>query len=110
MIQNSYKSNGKADTEQQRTDWWIIAEDRQEQEREEEWRGEGTSSLIQAKVRAFQKDTIFNVRAPSRQGYGNGIGFVVFISQRPSFPLTKPSKMALPIKKSTLRIPFMASA
>ena len=84
---------------------WIIAENEQEQEREEEWRGGE-----QAKVRAFQKDTIFNVRAPSRHGYGSEIGFVVFISQRPSFPLTRPSKMARPIKKSTLRIPFMASA
>ena len=105
MIQGSYKSNGKANTEQQRTDWWIIAENRQGQE----WRG-GTSSPTQVKVRAFQKDTIFSVRVPWHQGYGKGIGFVVFISQRPSLPLTKPSKMTLPIKKSTLRIPFRASA
>lgn len=65
---------------------------------------------IQAKVRAFQKDTIFNVRAPSHQGYDSCIGLVVFISQRPSFPFTRPSKINLPIKKSTLRIPFIASA
>jgi hypothetical protein len=36
MIQDSYKSNQKANTEQQRTDWWIIAENRQGQE----WSGE----------------------------------------------------------------------